>query len=90
MYWLQTGINPWDSSPIDDLPLISPRPVQLIYGEHEVDDARAYEQYAAAQEPKALWIVPKGDHGTNYSVEPAAYDTLILQFFSAYLLPHSP
>ena len=31
-YWLFSGINPWEVSPIDDLPSISPRPLLLIYG----------------------------------------------------------
>jgi fermentation-respiration switch protein FrsA (DUF1100 family) len=90
MYWFQTGINPWESSPIDDLPTISPRPVQLIYGELEVADGRADDQFAEAREPKSLWIVPGGSHGTNYSVATQEYDELILDFFSTHLLAPAP
>ncbi len=53
-YWLQSGYNPWQVSPIDDLPAISPRPILLVYGEMETASGRAYEQFAAAKEPKEL------------------------------------
>ncbi len=81
VYWMQTGTNPWQVSPIDDLALISPRPVLLIYGEYEVLDAHAREQYAAAREPKSLWIVPGGSHGRNHLVAPEAYQERVVSFF---------
>jgi pimeloyl-ACP methyl ester carboxylesterase len=90
VFQIQTGINPWESSPIDDLPLISPRPIQLIYGEFEIDESRADQQFAAAREPKGLWIVPEGTHGSNFSIFPEAYDELVLQFFSTHLLSAAP
>ncbi len=90
VFWVQTGINPFESSPIEDLPLISPSPVQFIYGEFELEAGRAMDQYAAAGEPKDLWIVPGGHHGTNYSVAPINYDNLVLEFFSTHLLHPSP
>jgi fermentation-respiration switch protein FrsA (DUF1100 family) len=80
-YWLQTGINPWTVSPIDDLPHINPRPVMLIYGEHELSAGRGDLQYAAAREPKALWIVPGGTHGTNHIASPKEYQSHVLDFF---------
>lgn len=81
VYWLQTGTNPWRISPIDDLPEISPRPVLLIYGEHELSDGRGDLQYAAAHKPKTLWIVPGGNHGTNYTISPQEYQSRVLDFF---------
>ena len=47
-YRLQSGVNPWQISPISDLPKISPRPVLLIYGEQEAGSGRAEDQFAAA------------------------------------------
>jgi pimeloyl-ACP methyl ester carboxylesterase len=85
-YWLQTGANPWQISPVDDLPKISPRPVLLIYGEHELDDGRALVQYAAAQEPKELWIVPGGGHGRNHLVASQEYERRVSDFFKQALL----
>jgi fermentation-respiration switch protein FrsA (DUF1100 family) len=85
-YWLQSGTNPWQVSPIDDLPAISPRPILLIYGESEIASGRAYDQFAAASQPKELWVVPGGDHGRNYAQSPAEYEQRVLAFFDRYLL----
>ena len=79
-----TGINPWDVSPVDDLKMIAPRPVLLIFGETEAN--YGLEQYKAAKEPKTLWIVPNGAHGMNYSVAPDEYKERLLTFFSQTLL----
>lgn len=85
-YWLQSGVNPWEVSPIDDLPRLSPRPVLLIYGEKEAASGRASAQFAAAGEPKVLWIVPGGDHGSNYRMAQQEYERRILEFFNQYVL----
>lgn len=82
----QTGVNPWESSPIDDLPAISPRPVFLIFGEHEIEFARGVRQFQAARQPKMLWIVPGGAHGTNHLAAPEAYRQRVLYFFDGVLL----
>lgn len=86
-FWIQTGVNPWQISPVDDLPRISPRPVLLIHGEHELESGRALAQFAAAREPKALWIVPGGDHGTNYANDPQAYGERVVGFFDEAMPP---
>jgi dipeptidyl aminopeptidase/acylaminoacyl peptidase len=79
-----TGINPWDVSPIDDIKMIAPRPVMLIYGEAESN--YGIEQYLAAKKPKTLWIVPDGAHGMNYAIAPDEYEERLLTFFSQTLL----
>jgi dipeptidyl aminopeptidase/acylaminoacyl peptidase len=84
-YRLHTGADPWESSPIDALPTISPRPVLLIYGEAEEESGRAQDQFLAAKEPKELWIVPGGSHGRNYSTNPQAYEQRVLEFFESWL-----
>ncbi len=86
-FWLYHGINPWLISPVDDLPQISPRPVFLIYGENEVESGHAMQQFQAAHDPKKLWIVPGGAHGTNSSVVPEQYQKSVLEFLDQYLLP---
>ncbi|MEW5868821.1 MAG: hypothetical protein AB1894_06060 [Chloroflexota bacterium] len=85
-FWLQSGANPWQISPIDDLPRISPRPVLLIYGEGEAASGRAQAQFAAAGQPKELWIVPGGSHGRNHLAAPQEYPQRLLDFFAAHLL----
>jgi dipeptidyl aminopeptidase/acylaminoacyl peptidase len=86
-YRLNTGINPWSSSPIDDIAQISPRPVFLIYGEYEVDNGGGRLQYEAAEEPKELWVVPHGNHGRNHLVAPEEYRRRVLDFFNQALDP---
>ena len=81
VFWARTGVNPWEVSPIDDLPKISPRDVFLIYGENEIASGRGQEQYDAAQEPKVLWVVPEGAHGINHLVAPEEYRQRVLDFF---------
>jgi uncharacterized protein len=79
-FWLKHGVNPFAISPVDDLPEISPRPVLLIYGENEMGVGRAEIQFAAARSPKKLWVVPGGNHGTNYAVAPQEYERQVAEF----------
>jgi len=57
---------------------ISPRPLLLVYGEEEAWNGEAL--YAAAQEPKELWIVPGIGHGGYREAYPTEYRTRILEF----------
>jgi len=84
IFHYQTGIDPLDVSPIEDLKMIAPRPVMLIYGEAEAK--YGIEQYQAAKEQKTLWIVPDSAHGMNYSFAPDEYEERLLTFFTQTLL----
>jgi hypothetical protein len=79
-------MNPWKISLADDLPLNSPRQVLLIYGEFEEVDGRAAIQYAAAQEPKELWIVPSGYHDGNHRASRQEYRSRVTHYYDQYLL----
>jgi uncharacterized protein len=79
-FWAQSGFNPWEISPVDDLPALHPRPVLLIYGEYELEHGHGDRQFAAARQPKELWVVPGGDHGTNYQAAPEMYRRQVLSF----------
>ena len=83
VYRIQSGIDPWQISPISDISLISPRPILLIYGDQEIQNGHGQEQFAAAHAPKQLWIVPGGNHGTNYAVAKQEYEQRVLQFLAA-------
>ena len=50
--------------PIDAIPLIAPIPLLLVYSNEDIIVPPHHGQalYAAANEPKQLWIVPKGSH----------------------------
>lgn len=68
--------------PIEDLANISPRPVLLIFGEKEVQDTRALDQFHAAKDPKMLWIVPSADHGQYKTIAPQEYEALLIHFLN--------
>jgi len=83
-YKFRSGIDPWEVDPIADLKLIHPRPVLLIYGEHEATGG--WEQYHSAVENVDLWIVPDGSHGRNHQVAPEEYSQRVLDWFNQSLL----
>jgi dipeptidyl aminopeptidase/acylaminoacyl peptidase len=85
-FWLTSRCNPWELSPVEDLPRISPRPVLLIYGEREIAAGRGRLQFEAARQPKELWVVPDGGHGANHAVATQEYERRVLAFFDRYLL----
>lgn len=85
-FWLQYRVNPFEISPVDDIAHISPRPILLIYGSKELAAGRGDLQYAAAQEPKTLWVVPGGTHGGNYTLAAQEYRRRVQEFFDQYLL----
>jgi len=82
---LRTGVDPWDAAPVEAIGAIAPRPVLLIYGEYEQASGRPDLQFQAAGEPKTLWIVPGGDHGTNYLVAGEVYQDQVIRFFREWL-----
>lgn len=85
----QSGLRAALVRPIDAVRRISPRPVLLIHG---LDDrlygsAHSEALYAAAGEPKALWLVPGAPHAGARFRQPAEYRRRLLAFFRAALLP---
>jgi fermentation-respiration switch protein FrsA (DUF1100 family) len=85
-YRFYTGLDARLISPIDAIGRISPRPVLLIFGEREVDNGHAYEQFAAAGQPKSLWIVPGVGHGGYIQAWPEEYEARVISFFDEALL----
>ncbi len=84
------GVPITEVSPINHIRQISPRPVFLIYGDvGEEHDGRAL--YAAAGDPKELWIVPGAGHAGEQTAYPDEYRRRVLAFFSrAFGLGGSP
>jgi len=80
-YALTVGVWPGEVSPVWDLPAISPRPLLVIHGEKEMERTRGQEQFAAAGEPKTLWVVPGAGHGEYYKVQPKEYEKKVVEFF---------
>ena len=77
----QLGVPAREVSPISVIGQISPRPLLLIYGEEEAIFGEAL--YAAAGEPKDLWIVPGTGHGGYRAVAPQEYEQRIVGFFDS-------
>jgi dipeptidyl aminopeptidase/acylaminoacyl peptidase len=80
-YRLDTGIDPAQVSPAADISRISPRPVLLIYGEHEAGRGGAERLFNAAREPKQMWIVPGAGHGGYIGAAPQEYEQRVVTFF---------
>jgi dipeptidyl aminopeptidase/acylaminoacyl peptidase len=81
------GANLFEVRPIDDIAAIAPRPVLLMHGDNDgtilVDHARRL--YAAAGEPKQLYIVPGGVHGDTYVRDPQTWREIVLPFLRSAL-----
>ena len=66
---------------------MEPRPILLIHGERDsyipVDQTRIL--YAAARDPKFMWIVPGAKHNQSAIAAPNEYAERIASFFGRYL-----
>jgi dipeptidyl aminopeptidase/acylaminoacyl peptidase len=95
-YWAvrNTGLIPGRMSPREVIGQISPRPILIIGGalDEAVSPAMVNELYAAAREPKSLWIVPGARHGGYWRAAAEDYQRHLLGFFNASLLSneHTP
>jgi fermentation-respiration switch protein FrsA (DUF1100 family) len=79
----ESGLRAAAVRPVEAVTAISPRPLLLIHG---LDDrlftyANSVRLYEAAGDPKELWLVPGGKHGTVRSQQPAEYDRRVVEFF---------
>lgn len=73
--------------PIDAIARIAPRPVLIIHGAADtitpINHARRL--YAAAREPRQMWIVEGADHCGAYFADRAEYCRRVIGFFDQYL-----
>lgn len=83
----QTGLNMNDVRPVDDVTLISPRPIFIIQGMADtmIPSDSAQRIYDAAGEPKQLWTEPDAGHLGMYSSHPDTYTEKVISFFDQYL-----
>jgi uncharacterized protein len=85
-YRYYTGLNPAVVKPIDSVAKISPRPILFIAGEGEAEANQTLAQFAAAGQPKELWLVPGVGHGGYGARWPEAYEQQLIEFFNKSLL----
>ena len=81
-----TCVDTYSISPIQVIGQISPRPLLLIYGEHETESGHAHEQYESAGDPKDLWIVPNCGHGDYLHAAPEEWEQRVVTFFDVTFL----
>jgi uncharacterized protein len=60
---------------------IAPRPVFLINAQHNEVDNKAPEYFAAAGEPKQLWMVPEGGHTGASTAMPREFERRVVDFY---------
>ncbi|MDK1079898.1 MAG: alpha/beta fold hydrolase [Anaerolineae bacterium] len=84
----ETGLRLDKVRPVDDIGLLSPRPVFLIQGTGDtmipVDSAERL--YHAAGEPRQLWTEADVPHMNMYFYYPAKYTKRVINFFNIHLL----
>ncbi len=84
---LRLGVPLWTADPLRHVGRISPRPLLIIAGGRDqyIPPSEARRLYAAAGEPKELWIVPEGGHRAVDRVDPVMYNARVLGFFDRWL-----
>jgi pimeloyl-ACP methyl ester carboxylesterase len=73
--------------PIDAISKIAPRPVLIIHGANDsiTPASHAHALYAAAGEPRQLWVAPEVEHCGAYFADRPAYCRRVIGFFDQYL-----
>lgn len=73
---------------VDRVGLIAPRPILLIYADpgQGGESVRQPKYYAAAGQPKEIWLVPGAGHTGGLQAQPAEYERRVIAFFDAALL----
>lgn len=86
-YWGKRWLNadPSTVSPSAVIAQIAPRPVLLMHGalDMTVSPADAQALYQAAEQPKTLTLWPRSWHVRIHSEELPAYETALVDFFTA-------
>ena len=88
-WWAQKWMDfePQDVSPINDVGRIGPRAVLIIQGQHDLlvrwQDGAAL--YAAAQEPRDIWLLKRAGHAGCLKDSPTEYARRITAFFDRHL-----
>lgn len=70
--------------PVDVIGQISPRPILIIHGldDYLIPVANSERNFAAAREPKELWLVPGAKHAESHAVKREQYEQKVVKFFT--------
>ncbi len=74
-------------SPVSVISDISPAPILIIAGDGDrlIPAENGRKLFAAAGEPKELWIIPGADHGATLAVAGGDYEKRVGDFFDKWL-----
>jgi fermentation-respiration switch protein FrsA (DUF1100 family) len=66
----------------DNLSQIAPTPILFIHGKKDqvVESVFSEEMFSEAAEPKELWLIPNGTHGSSFYVNKGEYRTKLIDF----------
>jgi fermentation-respiration switch protein FrsA (DUF1100 family) len=83
----RAGIDVNLARPMDVVARISPRPILIIHGlaDFVVPVENSERNFAAARQPKQLWLVPGAKHGQAHTVAKAEYERRVDEFFKSAL-----
>lgn len=87
LLWLRAGYRSSQVEPLRDISQIALRPVFIIHGLKDtlVDPEDAKLLYAAANEPKELWLDPNAEHCGIYFEDRQKYVERVIGFLDRYL-----
>ena len=76
------GVDIDNVRPIDRIAAIAPRPLLFVSGTRDGDTPLAITErvFAAAREPKDLWIVQDAGHGEYLAAAPTEYESRLVGF----------
>jgi uncharacterized protein len=79
---VQVRANMFSADPIHWVGKIAPRPVLIMHAgaDRDVPAVQARQLFAAAHEPKELWIVPNAEHRRIEQVAPDEYRQRVIDF----------
>jgi len=79
--YFQTRVD--NISPVSVISKISPAPILIIAGEGDrlIPAENGRKLYAAAREPKELWLIPGADHGATLAAAGSEYEKKVGEFF---------
>jgi len=79
----RTGTTPWAARPVAHIKDIAPRPVLLIHSRIDsvVGFQAAQDLYAAAGEPKELWVLDNAEHVAGIGRYPVEYRKRLIAFY---------
>ena len=79
----RSGARLADFRPVTAVARLAPRPLLLIHGDSDasVPVEHGHRLYAAAGDPKDLWVLPGVGHVGGYFADRAAYVERVIDFF---------